>query len=349
MGKKTRRTKPAKKGSKVGEGRKQSVVTYVPDTTTFGPTPSPEKVTLFWDWFKTNEPALCNLPHFAMAKRIDAELTKVDPGLAYELCTRVNDDSSAEAEKDQNHLIISGGGIKKHFNAVIEIIRAAPTDLENWRFTAFRDRKCDSDLAFEGKMYPRRNIRYALSKDDREDKIGIWLFLKGFDGDFNALPEHEREFFGQIGYLYLDSILGEYDVEMHIGEVVFNSQSDKFSKQAHPLSALTHDFDGWLSEKIGPKPEGGWSALANLGCNLGIVGTAADEKKSPTSVACDPGEQGVFNDIKDGNGKEGVIGTPPTDERVDLLRELLDGLVTDEGMAAIPNLLSAMDHGGLDK
>ena len=75
---------------------------------------------------------------------------------------------------------------------------------------------------------------------------------------------------------------------------------------------------------------------------MDVVGTAADEKKSrPTSVACDPGEQGVFNDIKDGNGKEGVIGTPPTDERVDLLRELLDVLVTDDGMAAIPNLLSA--------
>ena len=32
----------------------------------------------------------------------------------------------------------------------------------------------DASLGFEGKMYPRRNIRYALSKDDREDKIGIW-------------------------------------------------------------------------------------------------------------------------------------------------------------------------------
>ena len=76
----------------------QSVVTYVPDTTKFGPTPSPEKVTLFWDWFKTNEPALRNLSHFAMAKWIDAKLTKVDPGLNYELGTRGNDDSSAEAE-----------------------------------------------------------------------------------------------------------------------------------------------------------------------------------------------------------------------------------------------------------
>ena len=66
----------------------QSVVTYVPDTTKFGPTPSPEKVTLFWDWFKTNEPALRNLSHFAMAKWIDAKLTKVDPGLNYELGTR---------------------------------------------------------------------------------------------------------------------------------------------------------------------------------------------------------------------------------------------------------------------
>ena len=118
--------------------KKQSIVTYAPDTSKFGPTPSPEKVTTFWDWFKTNESALCNLSHAAMAKRIDAELTKVDPGLSYELGTRHNGSSSEE--KYQNHLIISAGGMKEHFNAVIEVIRAAPTDLGNWRFTAFRDR-----------------------------------------------------------------------------------------------------------------------------------------------------------------------------------------------------------------
>lgn len=227
MGKKSRRTKSAKKGSNAGGVRKQqSIVTYAPDTSKFGPTPSPEKVTTFWDWFKTNESALCNLSHAAMAKRIDAELLKVDPGLSYELGTRHN--GSFSEEKYQNHLIISAGGMKEHFNAVIEVIRAAPTDLGNWRFTAFRDRKCDDDttVGFQGKMYPRRNIRYALSKDDRRDKIGIWLFMKGFEGDYYALPEHEREFFGQVGFLYLDSILGEYDVEMHIGEVVLTMEHE---------------------------------------------------------------------------------------------------------------------------
>ena len=41
-----------------------------------------------------------------------------------------------------------------------------------------------------------------------------------------------------------------------------------------------------------------------------------------------------------------MIGTPPKDERVDLLSELFDGLITDEGMANLPNLLSALDKPG---
>ena len=121
-------------------------------------------------------------------------------------------------------------------------------------------------------MYPQRLIQYKLSKDDRPEKIGIWLFMKGFD-DFESLPEDEQDYYRMIGYLYLDLYLGEYDVEMHVGEIVIQSQKDYMFKQVetYSLDQLPKEFDKRLSEKIGEKPKEGWAALANLGFSLDVI------------------------------------------------------------------------------
>ena len=202
---------------------------------------------------------------------------KVNKDLVYEIGRLGN---------NQNELIISGGGMKKVFNSVLALIRTAPSNLDNWRFIAFRDRKRINShhcISYGGKSYSHENIRFALSMDEHIDKIGIWLFMKGFDGEFVNLDATEREFYHQIGYLYLDAILDEYTVEMHVGEILFLSQNDSIiaerNIETYPMTDLARQFDGWLAEKIGPKPKGGWSALANLGCPLEV-----GAKKSPTGV-----------------------------------------------------------------
>ena len=46
-----------------------------------------------------------------------------------------------------------------------------------------------------------------------------------------------------IGYLFLDEALGEYDVEMKLGEIQFESRKSKYFERARPLAGLTKAFD----------------------------------------------------------------------------------------------------------
>mmetsp|Transcript_38988 Transcript_38988/g.81966 ORF Transcript_38988/g.81966 Transcript_38988/m.81966 type:complete len:446 (+) Transcript_38988:44-1381(+) len=375
MGKKSRRPKSKqqkgkdKAGSstsakgKGGRGSQEkakplAIRSYVPDTSSFGPTPSPSSVDTFWKWFIQNEETLRIIDPHCAAQRIDRQLMRVHPGLVYELGGPGSGQRTHEEHSsNQHHLIISADGVMEVFNAVLSLIRAAPTQLDSWRFTAFRDRhfhSLDGDgmcLSYKGKSYPQTNIRYALSKEDHVDKIGIWLFMKGFD-DFYTLDDERKNFFGCIGFLYLDRILGEYDVEMHIGEVAFKPQKGGMYKKidTYPLSQLPHDFDGWLSEKIGPKPREGWAALANLGCPLDVGGSAS--KKSPTSVTdgvdVDEGVDDTPTPLTAAT-RCGVIGMPPEDPRADLMRGLFKGLVTDEGMAMMDSIIPTLDNTGLEE
>mmetsp|Transcript_27851 Transcript_27851/g.55795 ORF Transcript_27851/g.55795 Transcript_27851/m.55795 type:complete len:454 (+) Transcript_27851:73-1434(+) len=373
MSKKSRRSnvkkgsKPNRNSANIGGGNAQRDKKYVPDISSFGTPPSPAAVADFWDWFQKSETALSHLSHMEEANRIDRRLKRVHSGLTYEI----------GRFGGTRHLIISAAGIKECFNTVLSLIRAAPTTIDGWRFTAFRDRRDvgDTTLSLQGRPYPSRHLRYALEKDDRRDKIGITMFYgEGFE-KFRELDEDEQNYYGHIGFLYLDTVLGEYDVEMHIGAVKFLSRREgeaKFGNRydTYPLTQLAYDFDGWLSEKIGrTRPEkGGWSALANLGHPLDVVGSnnrnATPKKSSPTSVACRHDEilggfddRGIEKDSSTKNGTSvplptsiqgGIIGTPPQeDPRADIFREVCDGLITDEGMANMESLITLLDTPGI--
>ena len=380
MGKKSRRTKASKKSVDVEPepGRRRPVTkldsigigAYAPDISNFGAKPSQDSVDHFWKWFASNDETLSLLDDVGSggnnfvgyaSERIARELDKVNPGLVHEI------DREKESIKQ---LIVSAGGNKRLFNCVLSIIEAAPAHLEGWQFTAFRSRLDDPHdemaIVYDEKKnhhgvvrysgqewaYPKSDIRYALTMDDRVDKIGVMLFMKDFD-DFDALPKSKREYYSAIGYLMLDSVLGEYDVEMHVGAVEFKSQEDMLFHQAQtlPLNTLTFNFDGRLEDKIGPKPEGGWSALANFGFSLDIVGDA--NKKSPTSVGgfdASLDKDDTPTPLTDAT-RRGVVGVPPEDPRADFFRGLCSGLVTDEGLSQMDRIVNSglMDWTGIEE
>lgn len=68
------------------------------------------------------------------------------------------------------------------------------------------------------------------------NKIGIILFLDGY-------TEAEKGLYGQIGYLFLDEALGEYDMETKVGLIELQSKVSKYFEGAHPLSELAEHFD----------------------------------------------------------------------------------------------------------
>jgi len=170
------------------------------------------------------------------------------------------------SRKQAGELVISADGRKHLFLAVLALIRASPT-VGRWDFNPFRGRssfreqsdgeRAHVDLIYEGKKYPSSLIRYALTRDERKDKIGVMLFMKGYS-------EEEEMTFKSFAYLYLDSILGEYDVEMHVGAVeVLPHDCEEYVMMdgGNPLHVLPRDFDSRLGNKIGTKPRGGWSSL----------------------------------------------------------------------------------------
>ena len=85
---------------------------------------------------------------------------------------------------------------------------------------------------------------YRLCKDDNPQKIGILLFLPG-------RTEDRRDVFGQVGYLFLDEALGEYDVETNVGFIEVLGHDSKYFDGDFPIQELAADFDTLLRSKHG--------------------------------------------------------------------------------------------------
>ncbi|MBL8012481.1 MAG: hypothetical protein JNN05_01400 [Candidatus Omnitrophica bacterium] len=114
------------------------------------------------------------------------------------------------------------------------LFNSAPR-LEKWEFKKFRPRRSFvQDLTYGDKCIAAKDVFYRLMKDG--NKVGIFLFLDGYN-------EQEKDLYGQMGFLFLDEALGEYDMETKVGFIEFQSRDSKNFKDAYPLSVLAEHFD----------------------------------------------------------------------------------------------------------
>lgn len=67
------------------------------------------------------------------------------------------------------------------------------------------------------------------------------VFLDGY-------AESDHGTWGQIGYLFLDQALGEFDVESHVGAIVFSDRESRHFQHARPLAELPRHFDESLGK-----------------------------------------------------------------------------------------------------
>lgn len=199
---------------------------------------SPSSVSEFWRWFAANSD---DLFHFERDRepvfnRLSAALKKVDPDLTFEL-------SSLKADGTRE-FIISAGGLKSAFPGVLALHAAAP-DLPRWSFLAFRQRMPSlCDLQFGEHKVRADDVHYLLFKDENPEKAGIAIFLNGY-----SKADHGT--WGQIGYLFLDQALGEYDVETHVGGIVFENRDSQYFQHARPLAELPAHMDRFLGRTPG--------------------------------------------------------------------------------------------------
>jgi hypothetical protein len=187
----------------------------------------------FWKWFKKNQQMIFHFENDTERTfdKLSAELSKVDPQLTFEF--------SPILENGTREFVISAGGIKSSFPSVEKLVDSAP-DLEQWKIVKFRPRRLLlNDLNYGGVSVRADDVYYNLYKDG--EKLGVVLF-------FDEYNEELHDVYGDIGYLFLDEALGEYDVETKIGFIEFHGKSSEHFKNAKQIKYLASQVDEYFSQ-----------------------------------------------------------------------------------------------------
>jgi hypothetical protein len=187
----------------------------------------------FWKWFQANESRLFDFEQDQdrVFAELGPEMRKVHPSLTFEFGPK---------KEGRREFVISADGIKDAFPAVVALADKAP-ELQRWEIIKFRQRRGPiPDLGYEGTRVKSEDVRFTIEPDG--DKAGITLFIKGYD-------ESSHRTLGTIGFLYLDSSLGEYDVETKVGFVDFKPAEEQTTLVKRPISELPSAFDDFVARR----------------------------------------------------------------------------------------------------
>ncbi len=185
----------------------------------------------FWKWFQKNEEQIFKFRNDqeVIFNQLSHEMETVNPDLTFEL--------GPLEESGKREFTISAGGIKSAFPFVESLFESAP-NLNRWVLIKYRQRISPLlDLEFGGKSIAAKDVHFKMYKDG--EKVGIVLFLDGY-------TDEEQDIYGNLGYLFLDEALGEYDTEMKVGFIEFHGRDSEHFTGASPLSDLAEYFDDYF-------------------------------------------------------------------------------------------------------
>jgi hypothetical protein len=187
----------------------------------------------FWKWFLRHEDEFFRFDSAAVAERerlfdnLAAELRKVDGDLTFEFGPK----------DEKREFVISADGLKRAFPAVAALVAAAPK-LARWDVIGFRPRRPPCIIEINGKRVDPSDVYFTLL--DNGKRAGIRLFVPGFSENEAGLK--------QMGYLFLDGALGEYDVETELGFIEVLPSNSKTEGERCPLADLPSKFDALVRQ-----------------------------------------------------------------------------------------------------
>ena len=184
----------------------------------------------FWQWFLENEDRIFN---------IEDDMISTFDAISIEL-KKINEDISVDfgpvGVDGVREIVVTAGGIRSAFPALVDLVDSAPA-MKRWKVTKFRQREPTLlDVEFSGTEVKAENVHYAIVRDSAPTRLGILLFFENYREDQKAI-------FGNIGYLFLDQAIGEFDVETRVGVIELFDRSSKYFSNARPLAELGEHFD----------------------------------------------------------------------------------------------------------
>ncbi len=161
----------------------------------------------FWNWFIVNKNELENFikdPNrdFAIYHEMTEELQKFNELLYPEIT--VNDDKYV--------LIITPNGMSDGIEPTREIVEAAPL-IDNWEFVRFRQPMDEVSLEQNGVQYESSDIEIIYELDEARTKVNILVFIRNMKVDPRG--------YQTLAFLYMDHILGEFNVITRVGYIDF--------------------------------------------------------------------------------------------------------------------------------
>lgn len=189
----------------------------------------------FWKWFLAHEDNFFHYEqyHTDLLEETLEKLKDIHPHLVFEIGPEFD---------GKRELIISSNGLKEGFPSVIELTKEAP-ELDRWIVVPFRQRKENLDIQVELEDVVLSPEDIFFTYDDSGKKLDIDLYIAGID------EEDERIF--HVVLLLLDTVIGEYDVEMKIEKIDIHPLTEvKDASKLYALKELPTIIDQHFCVKV---------------------------------------------------------------------------------------------------
>ncbi|GAB1779531.1 hypothetical protein PMEGAS67_50080 [Priestia megaterium] len=182
----------------------------------------------FWSWFEKNSEEYFQLDennYDLLFNKLGLQLSKYHKDLTFEF--------SVEMNQGKREFIISAEGMVSAFPAVIKLVEEAP-NLEKFNVVAFRQRQnSEQEIYFEDIVLNTKDIFFTYREDKEMNCLDIVIYIKGYS--------EENDQYIAASFIMLDSLIGEYDVGVKLGEINFEPYQEE--KEAQPILNLVSLVD----------------------------------------------------------------------------------------------------------
>jgi hypothetical protein len=192
------------------------------------------KALRFWSWFAKHDDKLFDFEsnHIRLFALLSRELSRVHRNVTFEL---------GPAVSGKREFVISAGGTRAAFPAVEELFATKP-ESDRWIFVKYRPRRNQLvKISMNELTVLPEDIRFVFFDDDDPRKIGLLLFINGFD-------KKKKNAYHDIAYLFLDEAIGEYDVETFVGAIDIHDFDSEYFDKSIPIEELAPEFDAFKAK-----------------------------------------------------------------------------------------------------
>ena len=196
----------------------------------------------FWDEFVRTSPSIIKCPDTEQrVSLLRSIFDKYDSRLSFEF----------NIDPPNSHLIVSADGDIEVFPVVKKLVENAP-EISGWTITPFRQRTNTYILDFieSSIRISQDDIYFRLYESQKPNRfVDLEVFLRGITGN-----EVEDSSLMSAGYVFLDMIFGEYDMETGIGYIEWHPLPENIEDLCSAAEAVSI-FDDIAYPKINTSSE----------------------------------------------------------------------------------------------